>query len=46
MRTEGSENVGIAGMAQECMEMCEVLGIELLRLGSNISAWIISAKME
>ena len=44
--TKGSENVGIAGMAQKRAEMCEVSEIELLRLGLNISAWIMSAKME
>ena len=46
MRTEGSENVGIAGSARKCTKTCEELGIELLRLGSNISAQIMSAKME
>ena len=46
MQTEGSKNVRIAGMVWKCVEMCEVSGIELLRLGSNISAWIMSAKME
>ena len=30
----------------ECAKMCEVSGIALLRLGSNISARIMSAKME
>ena len=46
MRTEGSENVGIAGSARKCAKMCEELGIELLRLGSNISAQIMSERME
>ena len=45
-RTEGSENVGIAGSAWKCTKMCEESGIELLRLGLNISAQIMSAKME
>ena len=38
------KNIRITGMAR--VKMCEVSGIELLRLGSNISAWIMSAKME
>ena len=46
MWTEGSKNVGIAGSAWKRAKMCEELGIKLLRLGSNISAWIMSAKME
>ena len=46
MWTKGSEDVGIAGSVWKHMKMCEELGIELLRLGLNISAWIISAKME
>ena len=46
MWTEGSENVGIAGSAQKHAKMCKESGIELLRLGSNISAWIMSAKMK
>ena len=46
MRTKGSENVGIARSAQKCMKTCEESGIELLRLGLNISAWIMSAKTE
>ena len=44
--TKGSKNVGIARSAQKCTKMCEESGIELLRLGSNISAWIMSAKMK
>ena len=44
--TKGSENVGIARMARKHTKMCKVSGIELLRLGSNISAWIMSANME
>ena len=45
-QTEGSENVRIAGSAQKGTKMCKESGIELLRLGSNISAQIMSAKME
>ena len=45
-RTEGSKNVGITRSARKCTKMCEELGIELLRLGLNISAQIMSAKME
>ena len=44
MQTEGSKNVRITRSAQKCMKTCEESGIELLRLGSNISAWIMSAK--
>ena len=40
------ENVGIVGSAQKHAKMYEGAGIELLRSGSNISAWIMSAKME
>ena len=40
------KNVGIAGSARKHTEMYKESGIELLRLGSNISAWILSAKME
>ena len=40
------ENVGIVGSVWKRAKMCEGLGIKLLRLGSNISAWIMSAKME
>ena len=46
MWTEGSKNVGIARMARKHVEMCEVSGIKLLRLGSHISAQIMSANME
>ena len=34
------------GNAWKCVKLCEGLGIELLSLGSNISAWIMSAKLE
>ena len=40
------KNVGIVGSVRKCAKMCKELGIELLRLGLNISAWIMSAKME
>ena len=43
---KGSENVGIAGSVWKHTKTCEELGIELLRLDSNISAQIMSAKME
>ena len=46
MQTEGSKNVGIARSAWKHAKTCEESGIELLRLGSNISAKIMSAKME
>ena len=39
-------NVGIAGSVWKHAKMCEESGIELLRLGSNVSAQIMSAKME
>ena len=45
-RTKGSENVRITGSVQKHAKMCEESGIELLRLGLNISAQIMSAKME
>ena len=45
-RTEGSKNVGITGNTQKHAKMCKESGIELLRLGLNISAWIMSAKLE
>ena len=34
------------GNARKCAKSCKGLGIELLTSGSNISAWIISAKLE
>ena len=40
------KNVRIVGSARNHVEMCEESGFELLRLGSNISAQIMSAKME
>ena len=40
------KNVGIVGSAQNHVELCEGSGFELLRLGSDISARILSAKME
>ena len=40
------ENIRIVRSVRKCAKMCEGVGIELLRLGSNISAWIMSAKME
>ena len=40
------KNVRIARSVRKCAKMCKGLGIELLRSGSNISAWIMSAKME
>ena len=46
MWTKHSENVGITRSAQKHAKMCKELGIELLRLGLNISAQIMSAKME
>ena len=39
-------SVGIIGSAWKHVKMYEGVGIELLRSGSNISAWIMSAKME
>ena len=44
--TEGSEEYRNRWNGAERAKMCEVSGIELLRLGSNISAQIMSAKME
>ena len=44
MWTKGSENVGIARSARKCAKTCKESGIKLLRLGLNISAWIMSAK--
>ena len=44
--TKGSENVGIAGSAWKHAKTCKELGIKLLRLGLNISAQIMSAKLE
>ena len=40
------KNFGIAGSVWKHVKMCEELGIELLRSGLNISAQIMSAKME
>ena len=40
------ENVGIVGSVWKRVKVCEGWGIKLLRLGSNISAWIMLAKME
>ena len=40
------ESVRIVRSVWKCVKMYEGLGIELLRLGSNISAQIMSAKME
>ena len=40
------ENIGIVRSARKHAKMCEGVGIELLRSGSNISAQIMSAKME
>ena len=40
------ESVRIVRSMWKYVRMCEGVGIELLRLGSNISAWIMSAKME
>ena len=45
-RTEGSEECRNHQNGVERVKMCKVSGIELLRLGSNISAQIMSAKME
>ena len=36
----------MCGNARKCAKLCEGLGIELLSSGSNISAWIMSAKLE
>ena len=36
--TEGSEECWNCRNGADCAKMCEVLGIELLRLGSDISA--------
>ena len=44
--TEGSEECWNHQNGAERAKMCEGLGIKLRRLGSNISAWIMSAKME
>ena len=44
--TKVLRNIGITGSVQKRTKMCEELGIELLRLCLNISAWIMSAKME
>ena len=44
--TKGSEEYWNRQNGAECVKMCEVLEIKLLKLGSNISAWIMSAKME
>ena len=44
--TEGSEEYRNRRNGVECAKMCKVSEIELLKLGSNISAWIMSAKME
>ena len=43
---KGSEEHRNCWNGMEHAKMCEVVGIELLRSGSNISAWIMSAKME
>ena len=40
------ESARIVRSAQKHAKMCEGTGIELLRLGPNISAQILSAKME
>ena len=34
------------GNAWKCAKLCDGWGIELLSSGSNISAWIMSAKLE
>ena len=36
----------VHGSVQECVKLCGGLGIELLSSGSNISARIMSAKLE
>ena len=40
------ESVGIVGSVWKHTKMCEGVGIKLLRMGLNISAWIMSATME
>ena len=40
------ESVRNIGSVWKHAKMCEGVGIELLRMGSNISAQIMSAKME
>ena len=40
------ESVRIVRSVRKCMKMYEGVGIKLLRSGSNISAQIMSAKME
>ena len=46
MQTEGSEECRNCWNGAERAKMCEGSGIEVWRLGSNISAWVMSAKME
>ena len=45
-RPKVPESVGIVGNMQKRAKMCEGVGMELLRSGSNISAQIMSAKVE
>ena len=45
-QTKGSKECQNRWNGAECAKMCEVSGIKLRRLGSNISAQIMSAKME
>ena len=40
------ESVGIVRSVWKHVKMCKGAGIKLLRMGSNISAQIMSAKME
>ena len=46
MQSEGSGEFQKPRRARKCMKMYKGMGIKLLRSGSNISAPIMSAKLE